>query len=133
VLTVKKEKIGDRPTVVLAHANEAFALRTCAAFRRMGWDAYCADSGPEARRLARLLTPNLVILDAQLPDESGWLTCDKLTREMPRLKVVVVGSQPRSRNENFASFVGATAHVDRLDGLLSILSEVANQSVAFAS
>ena len=46
-----------------------------------------------------------------------------------RLKVLLLGAPPQSQNENFASFVGATALVDRLDGLLSILTEFAEQAV----
>ncbi len=125
MLTVKKDKVG-RPCLVLAHADEDYALRACGTFRRLGWDVYRADNGTEARNLAREVGPNLVILDTQLADESGWLTCDKLTRELPRLKVLLLGLHPRSQNDNFAAFVGATALVDRLDGLLAILHEFAD-------
>jgi CheY-like chemotaxis protein len=130
MLAMNKERLGYRPCLVLAHADEDYALRASSSFRRMGWDVYCADNGAEARGLARALSPNLVILDTQLPDESGWLTCDKLTRELPRLKVLLLGTAPRSENANFAEFVGATALVDRLDGFLSILNEFAAQAVA---
>jgi ActR/RegA family two-component response regulator len=128
VLIANRERIGDRPCVVLAHADEDYALRAGGSFRRMGWEVHCAETGAEARGLARVLSPNLVILDTQLTEESGWLTCDKLTREMPRLKVLLVGRQPDSQNANFAEFVGATALVDRLDGLLSILNEFAERA-----
>jgi CheY-like chemotaxis protein len=129
MLTVNKETTGGRPCLVLAHADEAYALRACTSFRRMGWDVHRADNGAEVRGLARTVAPNLVILDTHLADESGWLTCDKLTREMPRLKVLLLGTQPPSQNENFASFVGATALIDRLDGLLAILTEFSEQAI----
>jgi CheY-like chemotaxis protein len=129
VLTMNKERVGSRPCLVLAHADEDYALRACGSFRRMGWDVYFADNSAEARRLARVLSPSLVILDTLLPDESGWLTCDKLTREMPRLKVLLLGKPPPSQNANFAEFVGATALVDRLDGLVAILNEFADQAL----
>jgi DNA-binding response OmpR family regulator len=126
--TLNPEKVGGRPCLVLAHADEDYTLRACRSFRGIGWEAHPADNGTEARRLARALSPNLVILDTHLADESGWLTCDKLTREMPRLKVLLVGTQ-RPAEENFAAFVGATALVDRLDGFLSILYEFADKAV----
>jgi DNA-binding response OmpR family regulator len=129
MLTVNKERVGDRPCLVLAHADEDCAMRASGSFRQLGWDVHRTDNGAEARGLARSLAPNLVILDTHLADESGWLTCDKLTREMPRLKVLLLGVQPQSQHENFASFVGATALVDRLDGLLTILNEFACEAV----
>jgi CheY-like chemotaxis protein len=127
MLTVNKERVGRRPCLVLAHAHDDYALRASGSFHRLGWDVHRTDNGAEARGLARELAPNLVILDTQLADESGWLTCDKLTREMPRLKVLLVGDQPVSQDESFASFVGATALVDRLDGFLAIVTEFAEE------
>jgi DNA-binding response OmpR family regulator len=129
MLTVNKERVGGRPCLVLAHADEDHAVRASGHFRRLGWDVHRTDNGADARGLARELVPNLVILDTHLTDESGWLTCDKLTREMPRLKVLLLGDQPASQHENFASFVGATALVDRLDGFLAIMAEFADQTV----
>jgi DNA-binding response OmpR family regulator len=132
MLTVNSERVGGRPCLVLGHADEEYALRACASFRVLGWDVYRTDNGAEARTLARMLAPNLVILDTHLADESGWLTCDKLTREIPRLKVLLLGAQPPSQHESFASFVGATALIDRLDGLLAILTEFADQALPAA-
>jgi CheY-like chemotaxis protein len=129
MLTMNKERVGGRPCLVLAHADDDYAVRVTASFRRLGWDVHRTDNGAEARGLARELAPNLVILDTHLADESGWLTCDKLTREMPRLKVLLVGDQPTSQCENFASFVGATVLVDRLDGFLAVVTEFADQAV----
>ena len=37
-----------------------------------------------------MLEPELVVLEADLQGESGWLTCAKLTRERPGCKVVLV-------------------------------------------
>jgi ActR/RegA family two-component response regulator len=127
MLTTNKDRIGGRPCLVLAHADEVYGMRACRSFRSMGWEAHQADTGAEARSLARQLCPNLVILDTQLDGESGWLTCDKLTREMPRLKVLLLGYAPPAQGNNFAEFVGATALIDRLDGLLAILHEFADQ------
>src|SRR5262249_33012615 len=61
------------PCLVLAHSGGAFVEAAGQALRRGGWDVYPARSGPEARRLARMIGPDLVVLDAHLPCESGWL------------------------------------------------------------
>ncbi len=128
MLTANLNRIGGRPCLVLAHADEDYGQRACSSFRSMGWDVFTAETGAEARSLARQLSPNLVILDTQLDGESGWLTCDKLTREMPRLKVLLLGYAPPGQGK-FAEFVGATALIDRLDGLLAILHDFADQVV----
>src|SRR5438105_1315286 len=102
-----------RPRLVLADNHSAQAALTCRQFRRLGWEVHLASSGPEARRLARLLEPQAVILDIALRDESGWLTCAKLTQENPDLKVVLLADRVTETLGRFGQFVGAAALVAR--------------------
>jgi DNA-binding response OmpR family regulator len=113
-----------RPCLILALADPAYADLTCRSFRRRGWDVYRARTGPEARRLARMMEPELVMLDTDLPLESGWLTCDKLTGEQPHGRVILVATATTPRDEKFAAFVGASALVNRADSLAMLLHEI---------
>jgi DNA-binding response OmpR family regulator len=94
------------------------------AFRRVGWDVYEAHSGPEARRLARLLNPELMVLAVGLEDESGWLTCEKLSGTHPRVKVFLVADSILPQDEDFATFVGAVGliHADNIGALVEEVS-----------
>jgi DNA-binding NarL/FixJ family response regulator len=71
-----------------------------------------------------MMQPELVVLQADLPDESGWLTCDKLTGEFPTVKVVLVAADLQPRLADFADFVGAEALVSRRDGAAGLLPRV---------
>src|SRR4051794_424036 len=115
---------GYRPCLVLAHTDEARAREVARSFRRLGWDVYLAASGPEARRLSRLLGPELVLLDAELPQESGWLTCAKLASEVPGARVVLVG-RVDALSEGFGAFVGSAAVVRRDAGVAELLAPTA--------
>jgi DNA-binding response OmpR family regulator len=106
-----------RPCLVLAHADPVCTADLCRRFRRQGWDVYPTHGGPEARRLARMLDADLVILEADLPDESGYLTCAKLIQERPGRTVVLVSEDPSSRNGERAVFVGAAGLVRPQDCL----------------
>ncbi len=64
-----------RPLLVLAYADSAHAAQCGRHFRRLGWEVRLVTTGAEARRLCSMCTPGAVILDIDLPDESGWLTC----------------------------------------------------------
>lgn len=121
---VAEDYSGFRPCLILAHADPAYAALVVRAFRRHGWDVYPAENGPEVRRLARMLEPQLVVLQTDLPEESGWLTCDKLTDERPDCQVVLVSAEPTPSRSAFASFVGAAALVDRRDGMAALLGRV---------
>jgi DNA-binding response OmpR family regulator len=119
-MTSAREPGPYRPCLVLAHADAGYAADACRRFRRLGWDVYQAHAGAEVRRLAHLLEPDLVVLDANLVGESGWLTCAKLMRERPAGRVVLVDEGGQG-SQDMAAFVGATAVVSRQDGLAALL------------
>jgi DNA-binding response OmpR family regulator len=120
----REETPGYHPCLVLALADGPVASAAGRALRRSGWDVYLARTGPEARRLARLCGAGMVVLETDLSGESGWLTCDKLVRELPLVKVVLVVGAPGAAEEDLAAFVGASALVDRGAGLGALLREV---------
>src|SRR5262249_46516108 len=86
-------------SLVIAHKDPVYAALICRTFRTLGWDVHLAESGPEVRRLARCLINAIVVLDANLTEESGWLTCEKLLREHPGLKVILVDVDRTPSNE----------------------------------
>ena len=111
----------DRPCLVLATSDFAYPSETLVRLRRLGWDIYQTEVGPEARRLTRLLEPAVVVLDTDLAEESGWLTCAKLERERPGGEVVLVASEDNAQNRDLAEFVGASALVSRQQSLVAVL------------
>jgi DNA-binding response OmpR family regulator len=112
MLDSHEEGLTFRPCAVLALADDGAAAKTARAFRLLGWDIYTARGGPEARRLARMLEADLALLDVNLPDESGWLTCAKLRHEQP-VSVFIVADATGPRQQALADFVGAAAVIDR--------------------
>src|SRR5262249_12017984 len=120
------------PSLIVAHSDPAYEAAIARGFRRLGWDVYRVKSGPEVRRLVPMLAADLVILDAELPDESGWLTCDKLTGERERIEVILVTSEPGPLNHAMASFVGAAALIHRSEGPTRVIEEVCGPAVPAA-
>jgi DNA-binding response OmpR family regulator len=128
-MAVEHEAVAYRPCVVLAHTDPAWTADTARRLRKLGWDVYRSGAGPEVRRLARLLEPEVVVLDAGLLEESGWLTCAKLTNERPGSRVVLVG-ETSTRNQELADFVGACVLVRRDDSLAAIVAQRSPPSAA---
>jgi CheY-like chemotaxis protein len=120
------------PRLVLAHSDSVYAALCTRRFRRLGWDVSLVGTGLEARHLVHVLRPDIVVLDVRLRDESGWLTCDKLVRAWPDLKVILVGTQVRSQGRRFAAFVGASALVAQEDGVQALVDEVHGTVLAAA-
>jgi DNA-binding response OmpR family regulator len=114
-----------RPHVVIAHSDAAYTMGVVRAFRRHGWLFTLAANGPEARRLASSLAADLVVLEADLPGESGWLTCAKLNVGADRQAVVLVTEQEDEQAEEFAQFAGALRLVTREQGAEALFEDVA--------
>jgi DNA-binding response OmpR family regulator len=119
-----EDTTGYRPVLVVAHEDHVFTALVNNAFRQRGWDVHLARSGPDVRRLAGAVNAAAVVLDANLRDESGWLTCDKLTRELPHLCVILVSSGLSAEGCRFATFVGAAGLVNRHAGIRALVEEV---------
>jgi DNA-binding response OmpR family regulator len=113
---VRDPSLRYRPCLLVAHPDVTYLADAVRRFRRLGWDVYPAQAGPELRRLARMLEPDLVVLDVDLDGESGWLTCAKLTRERPAGRVLLIADDGEGCREK-ATFVGASAVVPRQGGL----------------
>lgn len=110
-----------RPCLLLATGAFALPPEVLIRLRRLGWDIYRARVGPEVRRLARMLEPDLVVLDTDLDGESGWLTCAKLKQERPTGEVVLTTGEDTPHNRALADFVGASALLSRQHNLVSLL------------
>jgi CheY-like chemotaxis protein len=121
------------PCLVLAHPHADAQAALARNFRRLGWDVYLARNGSEARRLARMLAADLVILHVDLPEESGWLTCDKLMREQPLASVILIGEDLSSCNRRLADFVGARALVDGTESMAPLVEELLDPAAPVAS
>jgi CheY-like chemotaxis protein len=98
-----------RPLMILAYADSAHAAQCGRYFRRLGWEVHLVASAAEARRLLATFTPRVIVLDTELPDESGWLTCAKITQENPARKVVLLAPERSPENlKNLADVNAAT-------------------------
>ena len=107
---------GNRPRLLLAYADPAYASECGRYFRRLGWEVQMVASGCEARQLAGDYRPDVVVLDAELADESGWLTSAKISDENPDLRIVLVADEWNDHTQDRLDMVGADHSVCRRDG-----------------
>jgi hypothetical protein len=76
------------------------------------------------RRLAAELAPGVVILPTQFDEESGWLTCAKLTKEQPGHRVILIGEYTTPDLQRYTSFVGGSALLGLNNSMRSLVDEV---------
>ena len=126
------KNFGHRPVMIFAYADSAHAAQCGRYFRRLGWEVHLVASAAEARRLAQKTNPRVMVLDTELPDESGWLACAKLTHEDPSRRVVLLAPERTPESlENLAKINGA-ALVTRQDHLEVLAETILGERLAEA-
>ena len=121
MLALKEPLSALRPTLLIAHADPLYAALIRQIFLRLHWDVHVTASGVEAREMAWEQSPNMVILDVDLKDQSGWLTCAKLIQEHPDQHIVLVADHIGPWSHKFAYYVGAATLVGRNEGLRALV------------
>ncbi len=126
--TLLRNRIRTRDRVVVGLNDSILATWIARRLRRLGWGVHLARSAEEARRLTREFSPQVVVVETRLPDETGWLTCEKILRDDPTTKVVLVASQPERNGQAFAEFVGAAALISQEDGVQALIDQIVETS-----
>jgi DNA-binding NarL/FixJ family response regulator len=84
-------------TVVIADDHPSFRASARAILEADGFEVVGeADNGAAAIAASRLLGPDVILLDVQLPDMDGFAVLEKLDRDEGRPAVVLVSSRDAS-------------------------------------
>jgi predicted signal transduction protein with EAL and GGDEF domain/FixJ family two-component response regulator len=99
-----------RPRVLLVDDDEVNLLLTAAALRERGFEVTEASSGSEALGLLSTRTPDVVVLDALMPELDGFETCSLLraTPGFESLPVLMLTGLDDEASINRAYQAGAT-------------------------
>ena len=100
----------EQPKVLLVDDDEVNLLLTAAALRGRGFEITEARSGKDALDLMAAMSPDMIVLDAMMPELDGFETC-KLLREKPGFEstpVLMLTGLDDDASINHAYQVGAT-------------------------
>ena len=100
------------PLQILLVEDDAMLLEVLAeSLRREGYSFETARNGDEAMEKAYRLKPEAVLLDIDLPGQSGYLVAAKLKVAKPSPKVLFLTAMPRGQSDRIATFL-------RVEGIL---------------
>ena len=120
------------PRLLLAYTDSAHASRCVRYFRRLGWEVHMVASGAEAQRLAVEMAPHVVVVDAALPDESGWLIAARIRRAAPQQRVILLTETADAPARERADALGIAGPVERADGPEALAALVYDRPLSVA-
>lgn len=90
-----------------------------------------ASTGSEALTLAQTLTPDVVLMDIQMPDMDGIQATAALRRAVPKTRVVILSILADAQTRGLAQAAGADAFVEKrgaTDALLAAIRQAPGQA-----
>jgi len=82
--------MSEKKNILIVDDNQVALLSLCTLMRRMGFGIIPAESGLEAMKLLRLKTPDLVLLDVNMPMVDGIKTLKHIKDTSPNIPVVML-------------------------------------------
>jgi DNA-binding NarL/FixJ family response regulator len=102
------------PTLLIVDDHPSFRASARAILQAEGFDVVGeAEDGATALAAAKALQPDVVLLDVQLPDMSGFDVCERLRANGAALDVVLVSSREASDYGPCIEKSGATGFVTK--------------------
>jgi DNA-binding NarL/FixJ family response regulator len=103
-------------TVLIVDDHPSFRSSARAVLEADGFDVVAeADDGASALRLARELRPDVVLLDVQLPDASGFDICEFLCGDGPWPHIVLVSSRDAADYDGLIQSSHARGFISKAD------------------
>jgi len=98
-----------RPRILVVD-DEPIALEILNGIFAGEFDTNMASSGAEALLLAKSFKPDVIVLDAVMPEMDGWKTCSRLksNRDTAHIKVIMISAHAiESEHHDAAKRAGA--------------------------
>lgn len=113
-----------RPRVLLVEDEDTLVEVMEAALERDGYNFAMARTGDEALERACEFQPDAVLLDVNLPGQSGFLVAAKLKLLEPSPRIIFLTALPRGQSDRMAAFLKAEAILHKPVSVKKVLSEL---------
>lgn len=113
-----------RILIVEDKASSRELLRTV--LEQLGYEVEEANDGDEALRLVRQQTPNLVLMDLQMPTRNGYDVLEEIRKDpnLARLPVVAITANAMPGDQEKVLAAGFTGYIAKPVSLAHLRSEV---------
>jgi DNA-binding response OmpR family regulator len=118
-----------KPSILVVEDHPDTQSALAEHFEERGWNVAVASDGEAALRLARESPPDIVCLDLNLPNSSGYDVCEQMRADPTLETVIILMTSARSTLDvrAFALDAGADAYLSKpykLDELVAVIERL---------
>ena len=131
--TIQRMNIGTkpspkRPAVLVADDDPAIRMLLESVLRDDAWDCHFASDGRQAFSMAHRLSPDVLVLDIEMPFMTGLEVLRRIRRdtEMPRIKILLLTASTDLNRVEGALLLGADDYLAKPFSQRALLSRVRN-------
>lgn len=100
-------------TVLLVDDDRDILSAMEQAVSELGVATLAATDGNQAVEMSEQQAPDLVVLDQMLPKRSGFLVMERLRRQDPRPKVIMITGNQGQRHKVYAQSLGVDLYLNK--------------------
>lgn len=114
----------EKKSILIVDDSQVYLLNLCTLMGRMGFGIIPAESGHEAIKLLKINTPDLVLLDVNMPMVDGIKTLQHIKETTPNIPVVMLSDvnnsamAARCKELGCSDYLPKPFHVRELHGVL---------------
>ena len=121
-----KDKWQRRKIIVIVDDDESFAELLRKVLEKNNYMCVCARDGKEGIEIARLIKPDLMVLDVDLPELNGYDLCAQVKMMNKKLPVVILtGKFTEPFEKKIGIGLGANDYITKSIGADHLVSRIA--------
>jgi DNA-binding response OmpR family regulator len=110
--------------ILIVEDDDAIVLGLENVLRDEGYDIRSAKSGQEGYRLAKAISPDLMILDIVLPGMSGFEICKRIRDEGMKIPVIMLTAKAEENDRVFGLELGADDYITKPFSVRELMARV---------
>lgn len=114
--------------IVVVEDNELVREEMVCFLNRPGWRAHGADCGEELSVWLRRNTPDIAVLDVNLPHEDGYSIAARLRESHPEMGIIMLTARSRGSDRSVGYQAGADVYLTKPTNTAELVAVITNLS-----
>ena len=115
---------GERKTILIVDDDAGIVETMLLALDAHGYRVVTAGDGAEGIEACQREQPDLMVVDMMMPKKSGFLVVERIKRDQPSPKIIMITANEGSRHRAYAELLGVDSYLRKPFAMEKLVGEV---------